>query len=438
VNLSYDRVVNPLNTTKVAGTSSVTIPSTVLQTRYQQELSLGTSYAISFNLQRQVSTQAGLLYNPALSSFFAAQVYQPLLNGFGSALTRRFVTLAENDRAIVREAIHSTLNNTLANAANAYWDLIALRENVRAAEDAVATARREVDDDRQRVDLDVMTPLDLVAAESQLASTRVRLVTAQTRLQQQEVLIKNLISRTADPALDAAPIVPTDDLPGPSDIDVPPLDASLTGAMTNRSSIRQAELSLKNQRIAEEYTRKNLLPVFSVYAALNLFGLAPSTDPAIRQLLEWQRPEFSLGFTWSMPVLNRSAQADDIRARLERQEAEATLRRTRVQIQGQVQSATASLTQGRARVEASQRAVVTSRRVLEGARAKVEAGIATPYDVALAQRDVTAAEAADTQARVDYAKALVAHQLAVGGLLEKNGVTFEQALRGDLFIGAPR
>jgi outer membrane protein TolC len=208
--------------------------------------------------------------------------------------------------------------------------------------------------------------------------------------------------------------------------------------MTNRSSIRQAELSLKNQRIAEEYTRKNLLPVFSVYAALNLFGLAPSTDPAIRQLLEWQRPEFSLGFTWSMPVLNRSAQADDIRARLERQEAEATLRRTRVQIQGQVQSATASLTQGRARVEASQRAVVTSRRVLEGARAKVEAGIATPYDVALAQRDVTAAEAADTQARVDYAKALVAHQLAVGGLLEKNGVTFEQALRGDLFIGAPR
>jgi outer membrane protein TolC len=139
-----------------------------------------------------------------------------------------------------------------------------------------------------------------------------------------------------------------------------------------------------------------------------------------------------------MPVLNRSAQADDIRARLERQEAEATLRRTRVQIQGQVQSATASLTQGRARVEASQRAVVTSRRVLEGARAKVEAGIATPYDVALAQRDVTAAEAADTQARVDYAKALVAHQLAVGGLLEKNGVTFEQALRGDLFIGAPR
>jgi outer membrane protein TolC len=90
-------------------------------------------------------------------------------------------------------------------------------------------------------------------------------------------------------------------------------------------------------------------------------------------------------------------------------------------------------------VDAAQRAVVTSRRVLEGARAKVEAGIATPYDVALAQRDLTAAQAAETQARVDLAKALVAHQLAVGGLLEKNGIVFEQALQGDLFTGlAPR
>ena len=79
------------------------LPSTVLQTRFQQEL-LRHELPVSFNLQRQDSTQAGLLFNPALTSFMALQVYQPLLNGFGLALTRRFVTLADNDRRIVREA----------------------------------------------------------------------------------------------------------------------------------------------------------------------------------------------------------------------------------------------------------------------------------------------------------------------------------------------
>jgi hypothetical protein len=61
VNVSYDRRVNPLNTTKVAGVTSVDVPSLVLQTRLQQELSYGTSYSVSVNLQRQQSTQTGLL-----------------------------------------------------------------------------------------------------------------------------------------------------------------------------------------------------------------------------------------------------------------------------------------------------------------------------------------------------------------------------------------
>ena len=74
VNLSYDRLVNPLNTTKVAGVTAVEVPSLVLQTRLQQELSHGTSYSVSLNLQRQRSTQAGLLYNPAFTSFTSLQV----------------------------------------------------------------------------------------------------------------------------------------------------------------------------------------------------------------------------------------------------------------------------------------------------------------------------------------------------------------------------
>jgi outer membrane protein len=384
-------------------------------------------------LQQQTSTQAGLLFNPALTSFFALQVYQPLLNGFGLALTRRFITLAQNDRTIVREAFHTTLNNTLSNAANAYWDLIALRENVRVAEQAVAVAQQQVDENRQRAELGAMTPVDVLSAESQLASTRVQLVTAQTKVQQQEVTLKTLISKTDDPALDAAVIEPTDPLPGPSDIEIPPLSSSIAAALAGRSSIRQAQLSLQNQHIAEEYTRKNLLPTLSVFAVVDLYGLAPGANPAVRQLAQWAYPEYSVGFTWSLPLFNRSAQADDVRARLETQEAETTLQQTKSQITMQVQTATVSLTQGRAQVEAAQRAVVASRRAFEGEQDRFGAGISTAYRVMLAQRDLTSAESAEIQARVNYAKARVAHQIATGSFLERNGIVADGAQRGTLW-----
>jgi outer membrane protein len=438
LNLSYDRLVSPLNTTKVSGAAAVTVPSTVLQTRFQQELPYGTSYSVSFNLQKQSSTQGGLLFNPALSSFFALQVYQPLLNGFGLALNRRFVTLADNDRKIVVEAFHTTTNNTLSSAANAYWDLIALRETVKVAEESVAAAEQQYNDDRQRVELETMAPLDLLAAESQLAQSRVSLVTARTQLEQQEALIRTLISKTGDPALDAAVIEPTDALPGADAREIPTLAASIARAVADRSSVRQAVLGLQNQRIAEHYTGKNLLPTLSVYAALDAYGLAPGTSPAVRQLFHSAYPEYSLGLTLSVPVFNRSAQADDVRARLEAQQADAALRRTKSQIETQVQSATVSLTQGRAQIAAAQRAAVSSAAAFDGEKAKLEAGISTPYQVTLAQRDYVGAQSAEIQARVNYAKALVAYDLAVGGLLDRYGIAFQDALRGTLLADSRR
>ena len=433
VNVSYDHLTNPLNTTKVAGLSSLVIPTTVLQTRFQQELPIGTSYSVSFNLQRQASTQSGLLFNPALGSFGALQIYQPLLNGFGRPFTQRFVTLAQNNTRIVREAFHSTLNDRLSSAASAYWDLVAFRENRRLAQEAVGAAERQHREDLERVDLGVMTPLDALTSESQLAAARVQLVKADTAVRQQEVLVKTFLSKRLDGPLGDAALEPTQTLPDASDGDVAPVPDSIARALERRSSIRQAQLVVQNQRIAEQYTRKNLLPVLSAYVAFDVYGLAPGTPAALRQLIRWSYPEYSIGFTWSMPVLNRSAQADDVRARLETQQSEAILQRTRRQVVLQVQNATAAIEQNRAGIRAANRALITSRAAYEGEQERLRAGMSTPYRVLQAQRDMTSAEAADVQARVNYAKSLAAYDVAISGLLERHGIDMDGAERGSLW-----
>ena len=110
------------------------MPSLDMQTRFQQELPWGTSYSISFNLQRQTTSQLFLLFNPAFTSYLSYTVYQPLLNGFGLALNRRFITVAENDRKISREVFNQNLQAIISNTANLYWDYTALQKQVQVAE----------------------------------------------------------------------------------------------------------------------------------------------------------------------------------------------------------------------------------------------------------------------------------------------------------------
>ena len=131
LNLSLDRVVSPLNTVRVAGTPTVTVPSTVLQTRFQQELPWGTSYSVSFNLQRQSTTQRFLLFNPAFTSYLSFQIYQPLLNGFGVALNRRFIAVAENNRKISREVFNQNLQAIISKAANWLFEFMTLSAVIR-------------------------------------------------------------------------------------------------------------------------------------------------------------------------------------------------------------------------------------------------------------------------------------------------------------------
>jgi outer membrane protein TolC len=90
------------------------------------------------------------------------------------------------------------------------------------------------------------------------------------------------------------------------------------------------------------------------------------------------------------------------------------------------------LTRDRAQVEAAQRALAASQRAFDGEQTMLRAGFSTPYRVLLAQRDLTAAQSADIQVRVNYAKALVAHQIAVGSFLERNGIDADAAERGSL------
>jgi outer membrane protein len=141
-------------------------------------------------------------------------------------------------------------------------------------------------------------------------------------------------------------------------------------------------------------------------------------------------PETAYGLSMTASIRNRSAQADNARSQLERNQMEIGLQNTRNQINLQVRQARIGLIQGRVQVEAAHEAVRLAQLTLDAERKKLAAGLSTSYNVVLRTRDLASAQYAEVQAEDAYAKALVAIDQSTGTTLERNGIELGEAVSG--------
>jgi outer membrane protein len=433
IGFSWDKTNSPLNSIVVSGLPEVTTTSTALQARYSQAFTTGTSLSVSFNNIRQSSTQRFLLYNPYFISQLAISFTQNLLSGFGTAVGRRFLEVAKNESKIMGEIVRLQVNTTLAQAQTTYWDLVAAREYTRVAEESLAVAQRFLENNRIKEEIGTASGLDVVTAESEVATRQRDVVAAQTAMQMREVDLKNAMSRNLMEILSSAQIEPTDRLPEPQDSDITKISEALATAMSNRPEISQAEVNLQTQEIAIRYEKDLLKPSLLFFANFNSSGLYGNqviqVNPflvvpggiaqSMRQVWRWTYPEYAVGFSFNINLRNRAAEADDLRAKLEKQQTETSLQRTRNNISLEVRKAVIGLVQSKAQVEAARKAAMLSGEALAAEEAKLLEGASIPYEVIRRQRDYRSAQFAEVQARANYAKALVERDRAMGILEPK-------------------
>jgi outer membrane protein TolC len=431
IGFSLDRTTSPLNSVVVSGLPEVQTSSTALLARYSQAFTTGSSISLSFNNMRQNSSQLNFLYNPNFTSQLSISFTQQLLNGFGSDVGRRFLQVAKNETKIMDEIVRLQVNTTLAQAQNSYWDLVAAGENVRVAEESLEVARRLYKDNQQKEEIGSASGLDVITANSELAARERDLAGALAAMQMREVELKNVLSKDLAAILDSVQIEPADPLPDPKAGDIPKLDEALATAMVKRSEIRQAEVNLDTQDIAIRYEKNLLKPTLLFFANFNSSGLygdriiptsgSPIVLPggisqAVRQVRDWQYPEYAVGFSFSLNIRNRAAESDMYRAKLERRQTETSMQRTRNNIALEVRKAVIGLVQSKAQVEAAHKATGLSRETLAAEEARLLEGVSIPYEVIRRQRDLRSAQFAEVQARANYAKALVEMSRSTGQL----------------------
>jgi len=443
---SWDRTANPLNTLVVAGSPVVTTNTTFFTFGWQQAFTTGTSFSVDIANERQSSTQQFLIYNPDVITRMSVTAVQQLTSGFGFAFNRRFQTVARNNVEFVKQWYLQQVNTMLAQAEESYWNLVSAQEQVRSTEQALQAAQRLYEDNKRQAEIGTLAPLDVVSAQSQVASTQRDLIVAQTNLQQQELTLKNFFSKQIAGSVADAQIVATDPLPTPQDADILPLDQALATAARNRPEVSEAETTLRNNQVAVKVTHNFLKPTLNAFGLFATSGLSgnqfipvPGGIPILvrggvsqelGQFIHVKFPEYAIGFALTIPIKNRSAQADNTRASLQERQSEISLQGTENQIGIEVRTASINLMQAKAVVAAAASAVDFSRQTLEAERKKQAAGLSTPYNIILDQRNLLEAQLVEVQARASYAIALVEMERSTGVLLDKSHISPEDALRG--------
>ena len=453
-NFSWDRTTSPLNSLVVAGVPAVIPNTTFYQFALQQAFTTGTSFSWQLSNQRQSTTQQSLIYNPDVVSRMSFNIVQQLMNGFGFEVNRRFQTVARNNRQIVRQWFRQQVNTILSQAASAYWNLVAAQEQVRSADEALKVARQLNEEDKKRLEIGTIAPLTVVSDESEVAARNRDFIVAQTNLQTQEMSLKDFFSKEVSDELGAAQIVATDPLPDPQDADIPALNEALSTALQDRPELPQAEGTIKNDEVAVKFTRNFMKPTFNVFglfASAGLYGNQFVPNPAgglpilrsgglaqeLTQFIHFKYPEYAVGFAVTIPIKNRSAQADAARAQLDERQAETSLKRTTNQIGLEVRNAIIGLVQAKSQVAAARESVTLNRQNLDAGQKKMAAGVSTAYDVILVERDLFAAQLGEVQARSTYAKALVEMDRSTGTTLGKNHIDLDEALQGRIAADHP-
>ena len=173
---------------------------------YNQGFLTGTALAVGFNNSRVASNNGFNVYSPLLQSSFQATLTQHLLNGFGPGINGRFIIEAKNDRRISDSAFRQQILYTINQVENIYWQLVADYEDVQAKQGASQQSTQLAADNRKQLAIGTLAPLDVLNAENGVAADTQNLITSQTALEYQQLVMKQAISRDLnDPALSAAP-----------------------------------------------------------------------------------------------------------------------------------------------------------------------------------------------------------------------------------------
>jgi len=435
----------PQTNSFTAGTPVLITDASAWSFGWQKGFLSGGALSAAFDNSRQSLNQLRYDVTPYNTSSFGVTFTQPLLRGFGISLNSRFIRIANNNRRQSDLVFQQQIISTVAAVIRLYWDLVALNEDVKVRREALRRAEKLLSDNQEQVDAGTRAPIEVVRARAEVARSRRDLIASESLVRQQEIVLKDYLSRktVSDPMLAAVRIIPTDPLRVDRTEVLPPAGALAETALKQRPDIDQARIQIESTQLALRGSKDALRPSLDLIASARNNGLAGDVNPltlpgaaphnpdpmlvggygtALAQLFRRNYPDYGVGIQLTIPIKNRAAEADYTRDSLALRQQEVRLWQLRKQVHVEIQNALIALEQARATLEAAEREREFQEQALAAEEEKLAVGASTTFLVIQYQRDLAQARSAEVVAQAGMVKARAALLRAAGNLLDAYGV----------------
>ncbi len=436
-----------INATEARSTSAVTKSlSQPYSLSYNQTLSSGTQYTVSFSGAKTSMTNSYASFNPSLTSNMAISISQPLIRNRGRYVNRIPLMEAESKYKVAEDVLQGQLLTLVNTAETDYWNFVSARENLRVQQSARDTAKQYLDYMQKQLDLGAISPLDIYNPKQNLAAADLSVSQAQFALVLATDAVRHQIAADLDPDIRNLPIDLTEPVElGPADAMPVDREESVRKAMDVHPAIEQAMQTLDVDDLRIQGARNGLLPDLRLRASYvsqgrggifypsastilgaagggPIIGLPGGFSDAWGQMWGFGYPVYYAGLTLTLPIRNRAASAALADAMVRKRNDMLTLRDTQQQIRLSILNAVNRFEGAKEQLKLAKVQRDYADLNLKAENQKYELGTDSNQNVILAQKALLQAESAMVTNEIAVRLNLLNLLTRTGELLDARGI----------------
>jgi len=463
----YERIIMPA-TSFLSGAATVET-SDITGTARLEGLApkYGGAYHVDFASVRQTSNSQFSVLNPQYPTALTFSFTQPLVRGLRFDLPRRQIEVAKKNLSLTDAQFRQRAIEVITSVQRSYWDLVFALRNLQIQRDSLNDSRTQLAHNRRMVAEGSLAPIDVVAAETQVANFEQAEFSALEDVNRAENNLKNLIAENQRAKLWNVSLIPTDQ----ADLTLPQvsLPDAMNAAMQYRQELRQSdlarEINLLDQKLYRDQTKPEIDLIGSYGVSGNAGTQTSATSPfsqsneqlrervnllsaaaglpvlpppaavvvtpyllggygqSVENLFVDRFNNFRVGVAISLPLHNRTAEGQLGHSLVEGKRIATQREQLEQLIQVEVRNALQSLKTAEARLRSAAIARSTAEQQYESEKRKLDVGQSTVFLVLERQTALATARGNELRAQTDLNKAIAELQRATGNSLTANNVS---------------
>ena len=454
----YERATVP-NVSIFSANETLTTDSIVGNIRYTGYIpKYGTSYYAEANNTRLGTNNQISILSPQYNANFTVGVRQPLFRGRRFDQQRRTIEIAKRNLSLTDTQFRQRSIEIIANVQLAYWDLTFALKNLQVQREGVRDAKQQLNHNKRLVEEGQLAPVDVVAAETQVANLETAVYDALEVVNRAENSLKNLISTDRTEQIWIESLVPTESI----ELDAPRtnLPEALELALENRPEVELNKVAKNINEIDQRFLRDQTKPQIDLTANYisagiggsqnsdfrNIFNQDCAADDAVciaarqQQLITQQQridnltgnpltdiftnryPTIQVGVTFNFNLNGKTVKAQLGRSLVEGERIETQREQLEQNIQVDVRNALQAVKTSEARLRSAAIARQNSEAQYASEQRKLDAGQSDIYKVLDRQTALVNARSAELRAQTELNKAIAELQRSTGNSLKANNV----------------